>query len=472
MPRSRHWQREKENGLDLEIVDYLSKTKRNHTSSRNDVDDDDDEESEHVEFQGLLVEGRKNDDDDEISKTKPKDHRRNRTRKKRNAIVVWNRPLGVWVAKTVAIVFVVGFVVWLVRFVRILRAAKKRHHHHEKDDKGSHFNASMVHYYSNEAEDALLNQSVAASVAYTCPTNIDQATNDKDGVFDFYNIDTEKHTRVQDRAIAELLDMKYGAWGITPHQRKAVNAQWVHWYADALLLHATAEGSTTIYESACGVGLTLYVILELLAEQYNITGLEVYGNEYIADNVITANRFYLQQQQRQDQQDNTTSSLPHPKLGRICLGDSTNLDFVPSNAFDLVFTGYIDPITDPLNLQWSHGQHKRYCKDPTKQELIRQEQALIENWFAMWVTEMLRIAKPGATIIVESISPPQCQVGDWGGVAREWWTSDALAYYYYGEHVEPGSVETIDFDPLSQYKGLHDRYNVKMVKKKENLINR
>ena len=37
--------------------------------------------------------------------------------------------------------------------------------------------------------------------------------------------------------------------------------------------------------------------------------------------------------------------------GKICQGDSGNLSWVPSNAFDLVYTGYITPLQDPLDFQ-------------------------------------------------------------------------------------------------------------------------
>jgi SAM-dependent methyltransferase len=276
-------------------------------------------------------------------------------------------------------------------------------------------------------------------------------------------VDTAKHaniTNITSTTAKELLDMEYGDWGITPHQRKSLNAYWVQWYADSLQAMATAQGNKssplTIYESACGVGLTLYVILELLAERHNIVGLEVYGNEYIADNVVSANRFYQERQQ-----DKTAVPL---RLGRICHGDSTNLSFVPSDAFDLVMTGYIDPIDDPLNLRLSGNQHQKYCNsnDTKQQEIILREQALVEDWFAAWTGEMIRIAKPGAAIIVESIAYPKCQVGYWGGVDKEWWT---LAVTKYGWHIDMKmGIDTMDFNPKNQFHGLEGRYNIKMIK--------
>lgn len=68
--------------------------------------------------------------------------------------------------------------------------------------------------------------------------------------------------------------------------------------------------------------------VEILKEvNKNITHLVVYGNDYIASSIDVVNAIY---------HDN-----PHATKGRFCPGDSADLHFVPSNAFDLVYTGYI-----------------------------------------------------------------------------------------------------------------------------------
>jgi SAM-dependent methyltransferase len=296
------------------------------------------------------------------------------------------------------------------------------------------------------------------SVNYTCPARIAKAANDKDDIFTYYDVDTKRHISGN---VSNFMDMKYGAWGITPRQRKALNAKWIHWYGTAPLL----KSGGTIYESACGVGLTLYVILELLQEHYNITNLEVYGNEYIPADVVTANQFYAQLQAN-----NTTSALK-VRRGNICHGDSTNLSFVPADSFDVVMTGYIDPIVDPLNTGWSHKKHRRKCKSqkPSDMQLIAQEQLAVEDWFAAWTTEMIRLAKDDqGTIIVESISSPLCLGGDWGGVKPKWWREVAYHKYHWDQMgIDPESIETIGFDPERQYEGLLDRYNVRMIKRRK-----
>ena len=240
----------------------------------------------------------------------------------------------------------------------------------------------------------------------------------------------------------------------------------MHWYAEAyesLGLGNNTDTTRTIYESACGTGLTMFVNLELLQEQYNITNIEVHGNEYIAEDVITANHFYDLVQEKNNPVNNNLNT----HKGRICHGDSTNLSFVPANAFDIVFTGYIDPVVDPLELHLSDRKYSLYCHSESsskRQELMRKEQALVEDWFALWTRQMIRLAKPGGTIIIESISRPKCEVGDWGGVSPEWWKDVAAKKYGWDAVIDTESIVHMEFEPTRKFKGLHDRYNVKMVK--------
>ena len=68
-----------------------------------------------------------------------------------------------------------------------------------------------------------------------------------------------------------------------------------------------------------------------------------------------------------------------------------------------------------------------------------------------WVVEMVRIAKPGAPVIVESVSLPLCQAPwDWGGVSRDFWKGQVHAW----PQVDPDSLE---FGVDNMYPG---RYHV------------
>ena len=105
---------------------------------------------------------------------------------------------------------------------------------------------------------------------------------------------------------------------------------------------------------------------------------------------------------------------------------------------------------------------KKRCQstDEMDKELARKEQAEEEKWFARWVTEMIRIAKPGGTVIIEDVAKPLCELlRDWGGVSQDWW---AGAISTYGWDIDVGSI-SFDVAPRNpKYAG--NRYNVAMRK--------
>ena len=91
-----------------------------------------------------------------------------------------------------------------------------------------------------------------------------------------------------------------------------------------------------MYESACGIGLNLYSNLEILQEDSGITNITIYGNEYIKESVDDGNLMLDALLEAQE-----LDGAPPNHKGMICHGDSTDLEHVPANAFDIVFTGYI-----------------------------------------------------------------------------------------------------------------------------------
>ncbi|CAB9509514.1 expressed unknown protein [Seminavis robusta] len=215
-----------------------------------------------------------------------------------------------------------------------------------------------------------------------------------------------------------------------------------------------------IYESACGIGLNLFAVLELVAEEANLTGITVYGNEYIEENANRANWILDVLLGAQLDED-----MPNKK-GHVCRGDSTDLSFVPANSFDLVYTGFISPLWDPLHIN-SHSKMKELCLDQNKnddwkaQTLVNLSQSMQDDWFSQWVVEMIRIAKPGAPIIIEENALPFCSnPHDYGGVSPAYWHHGVD---HYGWNVQPSSLQ---FGKRGNgYKG--SRYHVFMLKKEE-----
>lgn len=72
--------------------------------------------------------------------------------------------------------------------------------------------------------------------------------------------------------------------------------------------------------------------VDILKESANVENLKVYGIEYVPKSVIDANNIL-------------TQMLPetgNASLGsEICRADATDLFFIPSNTFDLSYTGKI-----------------------------------------------------------------------------------------------------------------------------------
>jgi SAM-dependent methyltransferase len=196
--------------------------------------------------------------------------------------------------------------------------------------------------------------------------------------------------------MATFREMEFDNWGHTYDEVKHGMFSWKSHYFSEL------RSGDIIYESACGIGMNLFMTLEILQQVLGITNITVYGNEYVARSVEVAKAIFLE------------SSVLLPKsfgsIGSICAADSTQLDFVPSNSFDLVYTGYISPLFDPLHLNHSTTdenfvQYNSYCEqeDASFRHAAQQRQ---NDWYGSWVGEMIRIAKPGAPIIVEQVSYP------------------------------------------------------------------
>jgi hypothetical protein len=202
-------------------------------------------------------------------------------------------------------------------------------------------------------------------------------------------------------------------WGHTYNEVKHGMYSWKSRYFTDL------KSNDVIYESACGIGMNLYMTLEILQQISGITNVTIYGNDYVRRSVQIAQEIY-----KNTGKSNRLLPLSFGQLGSICEADSTQLDFVPSNTFDLVYTGYISPLFDPLHLNQSTTnenfvQYNAYCEQQqhrgrigtkinqsSSPTLAEKAQQLQNDWYGKWVGEMIRIAKPGAPIIVEQVSYP------------------------------------------------------------------
>ena len=283
----------------------------------------------------------------------------------------------------------------------------------------------VIHFYLRHVR-----TTSKAKVQYNCPEvvldapNVDKASFDAEYVQDQVNV-----TQNVTYWLHNFRNEEFDSWGHSYEQVKAGMFQFKQKYFPPNL-----KSGQSIYESACGIGLNLYMTLEILFDA-GITDLQVYGNEYLPFSAQKANALF------------DYGGPGASRKGTICVGDSTELSHVPSNSFDLVYTGYISPLLDPIqlglgNLDVNFVKYKRLClaavKDENAKKLILMGQEKQDSFYAKWVGEMVRIAKPGSAVIVEQVSYPFCEEFlDWGGVNQEWWLP---CIENYGWDVDPTSL--------------------------------
>lgn len=223
-----------------------------------------------------------------------------------------------------------------------------------------------------------------------------------------------------------------------------------------------------VYESASGLGLNLLLTAEILYETIATqqqqqppeqvpTRVHLSGNDYVNESVRLA-RVLL----KDDTVLSHTGGIA--EYDRICRGDSTQLhSWVPAAAFDIVFTGFITPLEDPLQFkdlvsgeeeEELRDAYARLCHEASKEGGDSDEQRRVHllqqrqnDWYATWVKEMLRLAKPGAVVGVEMITYPLCEDLDEGGGldhnfwrrgVREDWDVDPASLVIWEAHSMPG----------------------------------
>jgi len=107
-------------------------------------------------------------------------------------------------------------------------------------------------------------------------------------------------------------------------------------------------------------------------------------------------------------------------------------------------------------------KYKELCKakddEGMKQNRLAQQRQ--NDWYGHWVAEMVKIAKPGAPVIIEQVSYPLCEAFfDWGGVKQSFWQQ---GHKNYGWDIDPASI---DFEKDEIYR---KRYHVFMRKNNAN----
>lgn len=250
-----------------------------------------------------------------------------------------------------------------------------------------------------------------------------------------------------------------------------------HWKVSRYLPNMKTGDS--IFESGCGIGLNLLLTLELLQQENVVRDLHLYGTDFGVAAAVSANVLL-------DAVLQEAASVGGGKRGAVCAADSTQLAFVPDNSFDFVFSSRISPEPDPwedrvssenaaatTTVANSHeedvlARRREICAtkatgDWKSAALDRLAQERQNAWYGRWVSELVRVAKAGAPVVVEQVSDPYCgdaqHVDEWGGGVPHAFWQEGIARY--GWDVDP---ESLDFEADALFPDQH-RYHVFMRKR-------
>ena len=238
------------------------------------------------------------------------------------------------------------------------------------------------------------------------------------------------------------------------------------WVRDAFVPHL--KSGMTMYESAAGLGLSLYATLELLQEEANVGDLTVYGNEFLKENAKKGNHILdvLIKSQAASQEGNFKSN----HNGGICHADSNNLQYLPANSFDVVYCGWITPLYNPLGWKdesynitkrrlYQLCQNSKRRSNQTARDLLELAQQKQNEWFDHWISEMVRLAKPGGAIVIEDLSMEFCKMPtDYGGVPKK----------FFEQHSEKWGTHSLKYGKRDPTYSKSKRYHIVMIKNNNN----
>ena len=148
----------------------------------------------------------------------------------------------------------------------------------------------------------------------------------------------------------------------------------------------------------------------------------------------------------------------------------------PTALFNLICSCRIPlikrPLEDPLGFGGSPAdradRYQSTCRlggvrneenDIPFKTTAQEAQEAQEQLTVKWVTDMMRVARPGGLIVIENLSVPYCESpDDLGGVSQDWW-STVVQEHEEAWQVDPTSLH-MKIDGLRSW-----RYHVAMRRK-------
>jgi hypothetical protein len=170
--------------------------------------------------------------------------------------------------------------------------------------------------------------SPAAYPQYQCPSEDEEGRPENVQSFegDFEDEYGTISKRLEQNVTEFLQNFRSETFDAWDHTYDEVKASFQDWKYEHYVPYM--KNGSSIYESASGIGLNLFMTLEILQES-GIYGVHVYGNDFVEESVAVANDIF------------DVVQPADATKGKICAGDSSDLSYIPNGSFDLVFCGYI-----------------------------------------------------------------------------------------------------------------------------------
>ena len=337
----------------------------------------------------------------------------------------------------------------------------------------------------------------------------------------------------RNRNIEEYMDVVGWSHNQNNTTYDSLKEQMLPWRTSKYLPSLKKTGAN-IFELNCGVGLNLFMTYEIIQQSQpkdDIRDVHLYGTTtsasssggtgsrnnnddkddlYAMRTAVTANLLLDTILQKE------ANFVGGGKRGMICPtiisgtvrpnDDRGNirkshpwmdLSFIPDNSFDLVYTSYVPMARDlwdtshsVINNEEFLQRHRDLCRtkgsDWKSSTLYNESQQEQEMIYGQYVSEMIRITKPGNVIAIEHVPMPFClimesamnDVGEeqfYGGVgiAQSFWYNNQTHERYQWNDIDMSTIE-IEMDTSSALRRSdihnnidHTHYHVVMKKAKK-----
>ena len=311
----------------------------------------------------------------------------------------------------------------------------------------------------------------------------------------------------RDRDIRQYMDIGWNNYSNSSPINVTYNTwkeQMTHWRTTKYIPSLKKTGAN-IFEVNCGLGLNLFMTYEIIHQSQpkdDIRDVHLYGSTTTTPTTRHFSHYYNDDSIRTAMTANVVldtilqkeaNFVGGGKRGMICPTTTTTtttttssssttsnnndqsnyhlsmeLSFIPDNSFDLVYTSYVPPLreiwdtdTNRMTNEEFVQRHVELCRtkesDWKSSILYNISQQQHELLYGQYVSEMIRITKPGNVIAIEHVPIPFCDTvanindidgntvsyysGGGTGIAPSFWYSNHTYERYQWNDIDRTSIE-------------------------------